>query len=181
MLDGKLLWGGSVDLTADDLLRRRQPGDGEARSAADALIAELQGRAKNDPIPVKLANEAAKLRGIPERTLRQAAHRAKLLPFRQGYGKGGGWFWAGVQHDLQHDSDEPATAPIPATDPIPSDVAGMAGMEKSLDILHSGNSHADIRLPEWEKSKDSSIPAIPATSLATGAAAGMDSDTNGDH
>ena len=106
--DGRVRWGGVVDLTADAVLQTPDPEEVEAAGSADGLIAEFRRDPALWPLDVKEAYAQAELLGIPERTLRRAARRAGLTPFRRGTGRDHRAYW----FDIQHAGLAPAT---PAT------------------------------------------------------------------
>jgi hypothetical protein len=91
--EGRVCWGGVVDLTADQVLRVPDREKVEADGTADALIAELRTDPTLWPLNAKDLYARGELRGISERTLRWAAGRAGLTPFRKGKGRDHHGYW----------------------------------------------------------------------------------------
>ena len=118
--DGRVCWGGVVDMTADAVLQIPDPEEVEAAGSADRLIAELRQDPAIWPLEIREAYAQAELLGIPERTVRRAARRAGLTAFRQGNGRSHKSFWFDVQHAAAHSGH---SGHIP-------EVAGVAGVNQ---------------------------------------------------
>lgn len=92
IVDGRFVWVGESDLTADRMLA---PATGdEERSAieeaTDWLAATLEG---GDWVPASEIMSAARRDGISDRTLRRAAARLEIEKSRRGVGRSKPWYW----------------------------------------------------------------------------------------
>ncbi len=85
---GRIVWGDTVPFTADQILSKPiDPRDVELASTAAGVVQTLRKEYPDGVIDAREAFARGELVGIPKRTLRHAARRAGLLPFRQGKGK----------------------------------------------------------------------------------------------
>lgn len=91
--DGRVCWGGVVDLTADQILRISDPEEVEVNGTADALITELRADPLVWPLDVRVAYRQGESLDVPERSLRRAARRAGLTPFTKGFGRDRITYW----------------------------------------------------------------------------------------
>lgn len=88
----RIVWGGTVDLAADDLTDRDHPGDrAEAKDARQWLIDYLTAEGGSALASAVIA--AAKEAGLAESTIKK--ERMKVAQTRrEGFGKGASWWWA---------------------------------------------------------------------------------------
>jgi hypothetical protein len=124
-VDGhRLDWEPSPVTNVDvESLFRSSVHDREDPTDAERLIVELLST-KEWPLDAKVALEAGRANGIPDRTLRSTAKRMGVAIRRIGYGKQGRWLW--------HIPAIPAIpAPIAATNAHVTNVAPMAPMHDS--------------------------------------------------
>jgi hypothetical protein len=128
---GALAWE-AAPVTGTDvevLFRPTSPGDLEERTDAETVIRELIAETAIWPIDAKEAIAFGQGHGIHERTLQRAARRLGLRVERQGFGRGGRWFW-----------HRPPIDDIPDTiSPEHPDVSSMAPMEKPSEIDVNNN------------------------------------------
>lgn len=129
--DDRLVWEtGAVEMTAEDIFRQSAPGDREAQTDAEQLIADLLADETIWPIEAKDALAAGQAHGVHERTIQRAAKRMGIRIERLGFGRGGRWLWH---------------RPIPDIPDTPSlehpDVSSMAPMQnpslKEEEVLKS--------------------------------------------
>lgn len=124
----------------------------EDRSAADDVIAELLEE-ESWPLDAKRALEAAKAHGIPERTMRLAAKRARIEIRRVGYGPHGRWVW--------HRPTIEAT--VKGAEPHDSAVAPLTSMEDCSEIPTKTDA------PELKGATPDLLAPLSATSTEKGA------------
>jgi len=79
-------------LDAETLLAPPDPHEQQDRKDAEGVIRELL-ETQEWPLDAKIAIEAAKAHGVPERTMRWTAKRLGVRISRVGFGRGGRWLW----------------------------------------------------------------------------------------
>ncbi len=84
---GRVVWGESVDLSADDAMMNRAPDDAAERDVAVEFLQSFLGT----PTAASEVFEAAEKRRIARRTLQRAAKRCGVIIERRGFPSGSLW------------------------------------------------------------------------------------------
>lgn len=92
--EGRFLWSGVQEVSADDLLKAKSSGEGRSHALDEAMdfLREALAGSERDASDVKVA---AKESGISEATLKRAKQKLQVVARKKdGFGAEGGWIWA---------------------------------------------------------------------------------------
>ena len=121
---GRVEWGGSVSLSADDLVR--PPAPSRSTPAQDEAATFLLDALADGPRMARDLYASAEAAGISEKTLKRAKSKLSIEAERRGGpGGGGAWYWV-----PPHQGAEPKGATFPTPGPL-SDRGGVPRSSKS--------------------------------------------------
>ena len=142
--EDRLVWedGPATGMEAETLLRSTSPADREEQTDAERVISELLEDEASWPIDARVALEAGRAHGIPERTMQYAAGRMRIQIRRTGFGGKGRWLWY-----------RPIGATKGAACAYACDVAPMASM-KPIDASQSPIDAIDAKKSAFPRARE---------------------------